>query len=218
MNPPNLDWRDGDVPVAVAFGDPYFSLDGGLDEARHVFLRGNNLPARFCDGFHIGETGFGTGLNLLATLHAWRQAGIVGKLRFTSFEAFPLPVDAAARALAAFPEVASLAQEVLAQWGRDLIALPEAEVRVIVGDVRATLPQWRGDADAWFLDGFAPARNPEMWDPAVLRAVAGHTRPGGTFATYTAATAVRASLAEAGFSVDRRPGFGRKKHMTAGRL
>ncbi len=217
MNPPDLDWRDGAVPVARAYGDPYFSRDGGLREARHVFLAGNGLPARFRDGFRIAETGFGTGLNLLATLQAWRAAGVAGRFGFTSFEAHPLPRADAARALSAFPEVATLAAEVLARWG-PAIDLPDATVRVIAGDVRDSLPAWDGVADAWFLDGFAPARNPAMWEPAVLQAVARRTAPGGSFATYTAAGHVRAALAGAGFAVERRPGFGRKRHMTAGTL
>ena len=86
----NLDWRDEVIPVSRQFDDPYFSLDNGLAETRHVFLGGNALPQRFCDGFHIAELGFGTGLNLLTTLHAWRASGVEGVLHFTSFEAFPL--------------------------------------------------------------------------------------------------------------------------------
>lgn len=213
--PPVLDWRDGVIPVARAFGDPYFSLDGGLAETRHVFLDGNDLPGRFRDGFRIAETGFGTGLNLIAALAAWRAAGVAGRFVYTSFEAHPMPREDAARALAAFPEVGGLVAEVLAQWGTAM-DLPEARVRIVTGDVRATLPLWDGVADAWFLDGFAPAKNPAMWEAGVMAEVARHTAPGGTFATYTAAGHVRAALAAAGFTVERRPGFGRKRHMTVG--
>src|SRR5690606_11435248 len=105
-----LEWRPGDVPVSLRFDDPYFSLVGGLDETRHVFLGGNDLPARFCDGFHVAELGFGSGLYLLATAEAWAEAGISGALHLTSFEAYPMSADEMARALAAFPELGARAE------------------------------------------------------------------------------------------------------------
>jgi len=215
-----LDWRDGVVPVSRRFDDPYFSLAGGLDEARHVFLAGNGLPGRFRPGFHIAELGFGTGLTMLAALMAWRAAGVAGVLRYTSFEACPLSAPDMARALAAFPEAASVSSAFLAQWaaGATRLVLDGMEAEVIVGDARATLPVWTGLADAWFLDGFSPAKNPELWSADLMAAVARHTAPGGSFATYTAAGHVRRALAAAGFTVDRLPGFGRKRHMTAGVL
>ena len=208
------------VPVSRRYADPYFSLSDGLAEARHVFLAGNDLPARFRPGFHIAELGFGTGLNMLAALVAWRAAGVAGPLRFTSFEAHPLPVDDIARALEPFPEATAVAAPFLSGWsaGARHFALPGLEAEVIEGDARATLPAWAGQADAWFLDGFAPARNPALWEPALMAEVARHSAPGGSFATYTAAGHVRRALAAAGFAVTRRPGFGAKRHMSAGRL
>jgi tRNA U34 5-methylaminomethyl-2-thiouridine-forming methyltransferase MnmC len=215
-----IDWTDGAVPVSRRFDDPYFSLAGGLEETRHVFLAGNDLPARFCPGFHIAETGFGTGLNLLVAWMAWRAAGIAGPLRFTSFEAFPMTAPDMARALAAFPQAAAVSGPFLDQWaaGQRRLVLDGLEACVIIGDARTTLPAWEGRADAWFLDGFSPAKNPELWQPDLMAEVARHTAPGGTFATYTAAGAVRRALAEAGFAVNRRPGHGCKRHMTAGTL
>ncbi len=216
----DLDWLAGGVPVSRRFDDPYFSLADGLAEARHVFLAGNGLPARFRPGFHIAELGFGTGLNMLAALIAWRAAGVAGPLRFTSFEAFPMAAPDIARALAAFPEAEAVAGPFLAAWGQGArrFSIGGLEAEVIAGDARETLPAWGGRADAWFLDGFAPARNPELWEPALLHAVAGHTAPGGTAASYTAAGAVRRALAQAGFAVTRAPGFGRKRHMTCATL
>ena len=114
-----------------------------------------------------------------------------------------------------------LAEALIAEWRPDgvMAALPGGvALTVIVGDARQTVPSWSGRADAWFLDGFAPARNPELWEPALLEAVAGHTAPGGTLATYTAAGAVRRALEAAGFSITRVPGYGRKRHMTTGVL
>ncbi|MEO9573015.1 MAG: tRNA (5-methylaminomethyl-2-thiouridine)(34)-methyltransferase MnmD [Tateyamaria sp.] len=210
-----LEWRDGGVPVSVRFDDPYFSLDNGLAETRHVFVDGNDLPARFVDGFAIAELGFGTGLNFLTTWAAWRTAGVPGAFHFTSFEAYPMaPADMAA-ALSAFPDLAPLARALVDSLGADGRAtFEDATLVVIGGDVRETLPGWQGQADAWFLDGFAPAKNPEMWGPDLMADVARHTRPNGTAATYTAAGFVRRGLEAVGFDVTRAPGFGRKRHMT----
>jgi tRNA U34 5-methylaminomethyl-2-thiouridine-forming methyltransferase MnmC len=215
-----LNWRDDVIPVSTRFDDPYFSLAGGLAETRQVFLAGNNLPARFAPGFHIAELGFGTGLNLLATLIAWRGAGVPGVLRYTSFEAYPMAAADMARALAAFPEVASIAGPILDQWaaGRAEIALPDLRAIIIIGDATTTLPAWNDTADAWYLDGFSPAKNSDLWADDLLHSVAKHTKPGGTFATYTAAGHVRRALAAAGFAVERRAGFGTKRHMSIGVL
>lgn len=214
-------WRDGEVPVSTRFDDPYFSFENGLAETRHVFLAGNDLPARFTGDLRIAELGFGTGLNFLTAAQAWEAAGAPGRLTFTSFEAFPLPRDAACRALAVFPELAVWVRRLLAVWD-DLGPAPTGiggiSLSVIPGDARETLPHWPDRADAWFLDGFAPARNPELWEPALLAQIAAHTAPGGTAATYTAAGHVRRALMAAGFSVTRAPGFGRKRHMTRARL
>ncbi|TNF21794.1 MAG: FAD-dependent oxidoreductase [Rhodobacteraceae bacterium] len=211
-----LEWRDGRVPVSTRFDDPYYSLDNGLEETRHVFLAGNALPARFRDGFHIAELGFGTGLNLLTALQAFRAAGAPGQLRFTSFEAFPMAAADMIAAQAAFPDLAPLAAELRSFWqsGHTGFETRDLVFTLIPGDARETLPDWTGRADAWFLDGFSPARNPELWGAALMAEVARHTAPKGTAATYTAAGHVRRALEAAGFTVTRAPGFGRKRHMT----
>ncbi|MFW2588854.1 tRNA (5-methylaminomethyl-2-thiouridine)(34)-methyltransferase MnmD [Sagittula sp. SSi028] len=212
---PPLDWRD-EIPVSTRFDDPYYSLENGLAETRHTFLAGNDLPARFCDGFTVAELGFGTGLNLLAALDLWRASGIAGRLRFTTFEAFPLSGADMIRAQAGFPELAALAAELAPHWQTDTRSFQtdDLEFTMIEGDARQTLPAWDQAADAWFLDGFAPAKNPELWSPDLLAEVARHTRDGGTAATYTAAGHVRRALSDAGFTVTRQPGYGRKRHMT----
>ncbi len=212
MTQPALTWTETGTPVATAFDDPYFT--GGIEETRHVFLTGNDLPARLRNGFHVAELGFGTGLNLLALAELWQGPGI---LHYTSFEAFPLTPADMDRALAPFG--LPLAKALVAQWAvGPRLSLPGVEVEVILGDARRALPDWQGRADAWFLDGFAPARNPELWGDDLLAEVARHTAPGGTLATYTAAGHVRRALEAAGFVVTRQPGFGRKKHMTTGRM
>ncbi|MEK0164794.1 tRNA (5-methylaminomethyl-2-thiouridine)(34)-methyltransferase MnmD [Phaeobacter sp. A36a-5a] len=220
-----LSWRDGSIPVSDQFDDPYFSIHDGLAETEHVFLGGNDLSNRFTAAaeagadFHIAELGFGTGLNLLAAWRAWETAqaehDTAAVLHFTSFEAFPMATDDMARALQAFPEVAPWAERFLAVWGgAGVCDLGNLRVTVLTGDARVSLPEWTGKADAWFLDGFSPAKNPELWQDDLLEEVARHTAAGGTAATYTAAGFVRRGLEAAGFDVTRKPGFGRKRHMT----
>ena len=231
---PDLEWRDG-LPVSRLYGDGYWSPEDGLAEARHVFLQGCALPERFAgaERFTLAELGFGAGLNLLAAWALWRaRAAPGGVLRFVSHEAHPMGAADMARAHAAWPELAASAQALRDGWaaageGREgdvRLSLEGLSLEVRIGPAEARLadaPPLNApplNADAWFLDGFAPSKNPGMWTPLLLRAVAGHTAPGGTAATYSAAGAVRRALAEAGFAVARRPGFGRKRHMTVARL
>lgn len=214
----DIEWRDGGVPVSVRFDDPYYSLDNGVAETNHVFLGGNDLPARFVDGFHIAELGFGTGLNFLVTLAAWRASGALGKLHFTSFEAYPMPMGDMIRALNAFDglDMSFIEDNADTNVLTPRIHGPDFELHVVHGDARETLPDWNGFADAWFLDGFSPAKNPELWGDELLVQVGAHTAAGGTVATYTAAGFVRRGLQAAGFTVERVAGFGRKRHMTRG--
>ena len=213
----DVTWKPGGIPVSTRFDDPYFSLENGLEETRHVFLGGNDLPRRFQDGFHIAELGFGTGLNFLATAQAWRKERAAGTLHFTSFEAFPMTAPEMARALRRFGDFDGLVDALLSVWserGGVMAVSDELRLEVVMGDARENLPVWRGRADAWYLDGFSPAKNPELWSEALMAEVAAHTVPGGTAATYTAAGFVRRGLEAGGFTVSRVPGFGRKRHMT----
>lgn len=215
-----VEWRDGRVPVSPRFEDPYFSITDGLAETRHVFLDGNGLPAQARAGFVIAELGFGTGLNLAVAAHDLASAGVGGPVSFVSFEAFPIAADDMRRALAAFPDVVAEAEQIVLAWaaGAREFNVGPIKATVIIGDARDTLPAWNGRADAWFLDGFAPARNPGLWTAELMATVAKRSVPGATFSTYSAAGAVRRALADAGFSVERKPGFGHKRHMTIGRL
>lgn len=214
-----LIWRAGDLPFSARFGDPYFSAADGLAEARHVFLGGCGLPGGWAGlpAFRVAELGFGTGLGFLAARALWRQTRAPGAvLHVTSFELWPLPGADMLRALARWTELAPLAAELAAAWrpagGR--FDFGDTCLDLVVGDARETVPGWTGVADAWFLDGFAPRRNPEMWEPALIRAVFDRTAPGGRLATYSSAGAVRRALAASGFVVATCPGFGPKREMT----
>jgi len=224
ITPAPLAWRDG-VPYSAAYDDVYASRDGALGQARHVFLGGNDLPARWQERaqFVILETGFGLGVNFMATLQAWRTDPLrPRRLHFVSIELHP--VRAADLVAAAPADLQPLAAELGAQWPLPLPGLHHiafdggaVSLTLALGDARALLPQLALGADAIFLDGFAPDRNPALWEPALLKAVARLARPGATLATYTAARAVRDALAAAGFEVALRPGYGRKRDMLVAR-
>ena len=216
-----LIWRDDGMPQSALYGDVYFSSADGLAETRAVFLTGCDLPNawRGRDHFTVGELGFGTGLNIAALLDLWRREKIQGqRLHIFSIEAHPITRDEAARALAVWPELGEAARVLLDHWpgvarGFHRIDLPgfDATFDLAVMDVEPALAAWDGAADAWFLDGFSPALNPAMWREEILAAVAARSAPGARAATFTVAGAVRRGLAAAGFQVDKRPGFGRKK-------
>ncbi len=221
-------WGEDGAPRSRLYGDIYFSAGDGLAEARTVFLGGCDLPRAWSgrDRFRVAELGFGAGLNIAALLHLWRDARPPGAhLSIFSVEAHPLGPGDAARALAAWPEIAAIAGLLIARWpgrarGFHRIDLPElgATVDVAMMEASAALAAWTGEADAWFLDGFAPARNPTMWRQEVLDLVARRSAPGARLATYTVAGVVRRDLAAAGFEVERRPGFGAKRQRLEGRL
>lgn len=217
---PELDWR-GETPASPVHDDPYFSVHDGLAETRAVYLEGCGLPARYRPGFVLAELGTGAGLALAAAWAEWRRAGTSGALRYEGFEAAPIAGAQVARALAPFADIAAEAGMLAAAWDEGVragrLALPGLDARIHIGDARRAVPAWDGAADAWFLDGFAPARNPDMWEPALLAAVAARTAPGGRLASYTAAGHVRRALSAAGLEVARVPGHGAKRHMTRAR-
>jgi tRNA 5-methylaminomethyl-2-thiouridine biosynthesis bifunctional protein len=213
------------APFSARYGDVYASRDGALGQARHVFIGGNDLPARWADAdqFVIAETGFGIGSNFLATWQVWRaDPARPQRLHFVSVERHPVRVEHL-RAFAP-PELAPLAHQLAAAWPLPLPGLHRREfddgavlLTLAFGDARELLPRLVCGADALYLDGFAPDRNPEMWEPALLKAVARLARPGATLATWCTARAVRDALSEAGFELQLRTGFGRKRDMLTGR-
>lgn len=214
--------------MSVQFDDVYFSRESGIAETRHVFLRQNRLPERWRsfagELFTIAETGFGTGLNFLCAWQSWREsAPRQARLHFVSTEKYPLSPADLAKALALWPTLADLSAQLLQQYrclapGWQRMAFDEGRVTLtlLVDDARDTLPQLKASVDAWFLDGFAPARNPEMWQPELLQQVARLSAPGCTFATFTSAGAVKRGLEAVGYRVEKVPGFGSKREMLRG--
>jgi tRNA 5-methylaminomethyl-2-thiouridine biosynthesis bifunctional protein len=236
-----LAWMDDGAPYSRRFGDRYFSAHDGRAEAREVFLGGNGLPGRWrvmargeegegggakergC-AFTIAELGFGTGLNFMETLRLWREYGPAGaRLRYAGFEIAPLGREQILRALLPWPDLRELAADILPEPfpprpGERLLSLPgvDVELELIVGDARETLARWEGVADAFYLDGFAPACNPQMWEEGLMAEVFAHMKPGASFSTYSAAGFARRNLLAAGFEVRRVRGFGRKRERLEG--
>ena len=219
---------DGNQPRSIRFDDLYYSRAGGLAEARGVFLAGCGLPDAWAGrtDFVVGELGFGTGLNIVALLDLWRRARPAGaRLHVFSVEAHPLAAQGAARALATWPAIAEAADALIERLPRRAAGFHRIELDaygatldLALMDVEAALASWSGKADAWFLDGFAPARNPRMWSDAVLAAIARRSAAGARLATFTVAAGVRCGLAAAGFDVAKQPGFGPKRERLEARF
>ncbi|EJL01720.1 tRNA 5-methylaminomethyl-2-thiouridine biosynthesis bifunctional protein MnmC [Pseudomonas fluorescens Q2-87] len=224
-----LDWDDQGRPRSRVFDDVYFSDQSGLDETRYVFLEQNNLAERFAalpqDGrLVIGETGFGTGLNFLCAWQLFEQCAPTGaRLHFVSVEKFPLSPQDLRRALALWPQLARQADQLLAQYvaihqGFQRLTLADGRVTLtlLIGDALEQLPQLDGQIDAWFLDGFAPARNPDMWTAELFAELARLAAPGATLSTFTSTGWVRRLLNAAGFKMKRTPGIGHKWEILRG--
>lgn len=237
----DIQWRDDGQPLSRTFGDVYFSSGSspqeGLEETRYVFLQQNRLPERFAeladgDTFTVGETGFGTGLNFLAAWDLWRQSAPAGtRLHFVSVEKFPLHRRDLQRALELWPQLRPLARQLLEEYppftarGVHRLQFGPVSLTLAIGEASEAFASLRlGDdgrdrrVDAWFLDGFAPAKNPAMWTPELFENIAALSEPGATFATFTCAGIVKRGLKGAGFALQKVPGFGRKREMLRGQL
>lgn len=231
IEPAELNWRDG-VPESAAFGDVYFSRENGLEESRYVFLAHNGLPERFSavpagGSFVIAESGFGTGLNFLAAWQAWRESNPqhCATLHFVSVERFPLTREDLFKALELWPDLSPLASQLIDQYppltrGVHRLLFDGGRVRLTLyfGDV---LEAWQAldfRADAWFLDGFAPSMNPQMWLDQAMTSIRAHSKPGTTLATFTSVGRIRRALASTGFDMKKTPGYGRKREMLTGKL
>lgn len=218
---PDLEWKDDGTPVDRRVGDVYYSVEDGLAETRAVFLSGCGLPAGWQSrqNFTVAELGFGTGLNFLATWQLWQESrDETGWLNFVSFEGFPLDREDIERALLPWPELEPLAVQLCQRWpvrakGVRQIVWPDERLTLTLhqGLIQETLPQAEFRADAWFLDGFSPAKNEAMWDDALWPLIAARSAAGARAATFTVAGAVRRGLSSAGFEVTKMPGHGHKR-------
>lgn len=223
---PKIVIGDDGTPRSELSGDVYFSIAGGVAETRHVFLGGIGAPDAWRDAkcVRIGELGFGTGLNFLVAWRDWLEvAPADATFEFVSIEGFPPDKDTLARALSPMRDVGREAQALIDAWpprvpGLHRLIFDGGRVRLTLafGEVADMLSQISGKMDAWFLDGFAPSKNPDMWHPKVLTAIAERTRAGGHVATFTVAGAVRRGLADVGFEIAKRPGFGSKRECLSG--
>ena len=221
-------WQNG-VPVSKHFDDVYYSRENGLEETRHVFINANRLSERWQASkpehpFTIAETGFGTGLNFLVCLQTWLDLPLPKpRLYFLSVEKYPLSASDLERALEPWAGALSGIPALIEQYptytcGQHQLTFAEGQVTLglVFGDVIDVLSQQAYRADAWFLDGFAPSKNPQMWQPDLYRIMARHSSPHATVATFTAAGHVRRGLIAEGFAMQRAPGFGRKRDMLVG--
>jgi tRNA 5-methylaminomethyl-2-thiouridine biosynthesis bifunctional protein len=215
------------TPYSALYDDVYHAAHGGLEQSRHVFLNGNDLPARWqrTESFVILEAGFGLGLNFLATWQAWRESATGGRLHFVSVEKHPFRRDDLARLHAAHPEVAAMSAELLRQWpplapGFHRLHFDEGRITLtlLLGDAQVLLPQLVAGVDAVFLDGFSPAKNPDMWSPALLASVTRLCRPGASLSTWSVTGELRHALEAGGWQLQRRPGFATKREMLIGSL
>lgn len=228
ITPALLEFNAHGIPQSSTYGDVYHSADGGLEQARHVFITGNRLLERWRErrNFTILETGFGLGLNFLATWQAWRNAPQrCERLHFVSVEKHPFHAEDLATLHARWGELAAFSAELRAAWppltpGAHRLLLDGGRVTLTVffGDALKVLPRIAVRADALYLDGFAPAKNPELWSPNLIRRITRLCLPDATLATWSVAADVRSALAHASWQLEKHPGFGRKRDMLCGQL
>ena len=223
-----IEWRDAQ-PYSSQYDDVYFSTDDGLAETEYVFLKHNQIAQRWQslteNVFTIAETGFGTGLNFLCAWNLWQKtAPKSANLHFISTEKYPLSKQDLAKALSLWPELAPLSQilieayDNIAQgWHRLVFDEGRVTLTLLIGDANQTLPELKAHVDAWFMDGFAPAKNPDMWQSMLFEQMARLSHSETTFATFTTAGEVKRGLQAAGFEVFKAPGFGKKREMLYGR-
>jgi len=224
---PRLRW-DSATPISDHFDDMYFNIDQGIAETTHVFINGNGLQQRFSSlefsRFCIAETGFGTGLNFLVARQLWlEKAPPQAQLHFISVEKFPLRRADLTKALTAWPELKDGADQLIENYpiasdGFHRLSFDDGSIKLtlMLGDAAECYSLLEAEVDAWFLDGFAPSKNPDMWNPALFEQMGRLSKQNTSFATFTAAGFVRRGLSEVGFAVKKVPGFGRKREMAVG--
>ncbi|WIO73247.1 bifunctional tRNA (5-methylaminomethyl-2-thiouridine)(34)-methyltransferase MnmD/FAD-dependent 5-carboxymethylaminomethyl-2-thiouridine(34) oxidoreductase MnmC [Porticoccaceae bacterium LTM1] len=245
LNNADIHWDENGQPISSQYDDVYFSRASGIEETRYVFLQQNHLPERWSQlptdksgCFTIAETGFGTGLNFLAAAELWLKVAPKNwRLHFVSVEKFPLNREDFQKALSLWPELATLAEELQANYPPQIpgfhrlhLANNRLQLTLLFGEAAEMFeqlagsdhPLWQhsghGKVDAWFLDGFAPSKNPDMWTEQLFSAMANLSDAGTTLATFTAAGIVRRGLQAVGFNIEKIPGFGHKREMVRGAM
>lgn len=227
-----VEWSAEGAPISTQFDDIYFSRQSGVEETRYVFLESNALPERLSaiasndrQRLCIGETGFGTGLNFLCTWQLRDRVAPDCQLHFISVEKYPLSKQDLAKALASWPELSAYTKCLIEHypaltsgWHRISFLEHQVELTLYIGDALDGLQDYQGSIDAWFLDGFAPSKNPQMWSNGLFHQIARLSQQQATFSTFTAAGVVREGLRSAGFEVYKTKGFGNKRHMLTGQL
>ena len=227
----SIDWRgvDNKQPYSLDFNDVYFNSDNGFAETQYVFIEKNDLIARFKTlkkpVFTITETGFGTGLNFLAVADCWlKYAPKTAKLSYLSIEKLPLNLSNMQRSCQLWPQFSAISSELLTHY-KDLtysnnifsMAAGHMDISLWLGDVKDVLTNITHlQVDAWLLDGFAPAKNADMWSDDVFKHIARLSKTNTTFATFTSAGIVRRGLQAVGFDVKKHRGFGKKREMLFG--
>lgn len=222
-----IQWDKNNNPYSQLFDDCYFSIEDGYKESQYVFLKGNNLPKAWSENeiFYIGECGFGTGLNLLATWELLLTCKAPPKkLIYYTFEGFPLSKEELYKAHKSWPKLSHLSQKLNQiypenpQNGIYELDFSPLHVRLVIGMAPEAIKEFHEPIDAWFLDGFAPSKNPQMWTDELFESIANHSQTSSTFSTFTAASRVRKGLERVGFKVDKVSGFGKKREMLCGVL
>ncbi|WP_299973489.1 bifunctional tRNA (5-methylaminomethyl-2-thiouridine)(34)-methyltransferase MnmD/FAD-dependent 5-carboxymethylaminomethyl-2-thiouridine(34) oxidoreductase MnmC [uncultured Pseudoteredinibacter sp.] len=234
----DIRWEEDQHPICQRFDDYYFSSDNGLEETQHNFIRPSQLESRFKqlgenEVFRLAETGFGTGLNFLTTWQLWQQSNNNSKLEFYSFEKYPLNRQQLSKALEQWSSLSAEIKQLceaypsLTSPGWHRLEFPSVSLNLFIGDVAEGLKelyhsqhprfaQYNRKINAWFLDGFAPAKNPDMWRAEVLQSIAELSMDGASLATFTAASAVRKGLIALGFDMQKSSGYGLKREMMSG--
>lgn len=226
-----IDWDDQGRPHSRQYDDVYFSKNEGIEETQHVFLEQNRLRERCAaltpqDCLVIGETGFGTGMNFYCAWQLFAEHAPLGaRLHFVSVEKYPLTREDLARAVQLWPQLEPYWQPLLAQYvavhgGFQQFSFDHGRVTLtlMVGDALEQLPTLDAQVDVWFLDGFAPAKNPDMWTPELFAQLARLSRPGTTLGTFTTTGWVRRGLIAAGFAMRKVPGIGKKWEVMHGQF
>ena len=225
INTSDIQWYDNNAPYSGRFNDIYYMPDVGLDEARHVFVAANNLLQRWSqlspdEEFRIFECGFGAGLNFMATINEWLEAGCSGKLVYTAFEGYPLTTEELSKALAVYEDNLPPIQKLIEQYPQALdghtIAMAENVSFQLIICRAENLAEFINSShgyDVVFMDGFSPANNPEMWTLSLCQQLYTMTNSSATLSTFTVAGQVKRHLKQAGFDIKKVPGFGKKREM-----